>query len=170
MTRTFELLFIDPAVSHIDTLVGHLRPGVEPIMLKPEGSAARQISAALRGRRGLAAVHVIAHGAPGRVSFAAGDWSSETLAKEAEALKSIGRALAVDGELRLWSCETAAGEAGDAFIARLAQATGADVVAARGLVGDAALGGSWELTAAARPPLTPAGVAGYAGVLSTDSW
>jgi Domain of unknown function (DUF4347) len=70
---------------------------------------------------------VIAHGSPGRVSFAAGDWSADTVDQEADDLAAIGRALAASGDLRLWSCDTAAGVAGTAFVEHLAQATGADI-------------------------------------------
>ena len=34
-----------------------------------------------------------------------------------------------DGELRLWSCKTASGDAGEAFIEALSKAVGADVCA-----------------------------------------
>jgi hypothetical protein len=167
-----EILFIDPGVSDIETFLGHLRPEVEAILLDPVRPAARQMAAALAGERDLAAIHIIAHGAPGRVDFAAGQWSAETLADDAEDLTAIGQALAASGDLRLWSCRTAAGPAGAAFVAGLTQASGADTAAATGLVGAAALGGVWQLTvhcgcASARPPLTAAGVSAYAGVLVT---
>jgi hypothetical protein len=165
-----EIVFIDPAIADIATIAGNLRPGVAAVLLDSARPAARQIAAALAGHRGLAAVHVIAHGAPGRVGFAAGDWSAATLDAEAEDLASIGHALAAAGDLRLWSCDTAAGPAGAAFIAHLAQAACAAIAAATGRIGAAALGGAWELTAAARPPLTAAGVAGYAGVMAIRTW
>jgi len=76
----------------------------------------------------------------------------------------------MDGGLRLWSCRTAAGPAGTAFVADLAQASGAGIAAATGLVGAAARGGGWELTAAARPPLTAAGVAAYEGAMALKTW
>ena len=150
-------------------------PGVEARVLDPATPAAQQIAAALADRRDLAAVHVIAHGAPGEVNFASGDWSVATLEDDAEDLAAIGRALAEDGELRLWSCDTAAGAAGTAFIEALAQATGADVAASTGRIGAAALGGTWDLAAfahraPARPPLTAAAMAAYAGVLATKTW
>src|SRR5207253_6248918 len=49
------------------------------------------------------------------------------------------------------------------------------ITAATGLVGAAALGGGWELTARfapaeVKPPLTQSGVAGYAAVLATRTW
>ena len=76
-----EILFVDPSVSDIATILSGLRPEVEAIVLDSSRPAARQIAEALRGRRGLDAVHVIAHGAPGRVRFAAGEWSATTLGK-----------------------------------------------------------------------------------------
>ena len=80
-----ELLFVDPSVSDIGTLLGCLRPEVEAIVLDAVRPAARQMAATLSGRRGLHAVHVIAHGAPGRIAFVGGEWSAETLAGEADA-------------------------------------------------------------------------------------
>ncbi len=69
-----EILFVDPLVPDLGSVLGNLRPEVEAIMLDRRSPAARQIAAALEGREGLDAVHVMAHGAPGRVSFAAGEW------------------------------------------------------------------------------------------------
>ena len=172
MAYVSEILFVDPSVDDIETILRGLRPGVEAKVLYPATPAARQIAQALEGFQDLDAVHVIAHGAPGRVSFAAGEWSAETFEHEAEDFAAIGRALAVDGELRLWSCDAAAGAAGAAFIKALAEATGADVAASTGRIGAAALGGNWKLTASSRrpapqPPLTPSGISAYVGTLPT---
>jgi hypothetical protein len=48
----------------------------------------------------------------------------------------------------LWSCETGRGARGAAFLAALAQASGASVAAATGRVGGAALGRGWALDGA----------------------
>ena len=86
-------------------------------------------------------------------------------------LARIGLALAADGEIRLWVCEAAAGDKGAAFIDALARNIGVPVAASAGRVGAAAHGGSWTLDARASgpvlPPLTPEGIAAYAGVLAT---
>src|SRR5271165_5474429 len=71
-----EVLFLDPTVSDLASIFGGLRPEVDAVVLDRFRPAARQIAAALAGRRDLKAVHVIAHGAPGRVSFASGEWSA----------------------------------------------------------------------------------------------
>ena len=68
MTRTTEILFVDPRVDDIATLLAGVRPEVEPILLDAERPPARQMAEANPGRAGLGAVHVVAHGAPGRCS------------------------------------------------------------------------------------------------------
>ncbi|ESY78257.1 hypothetical protein X740_21750 [Mesorhizobium sp. LNHC221B00] len=169
--RASELLFVDPSVSDLDTILRNLRPGVEAIVLDTERPAARQMARALEGRGGLDAVHVIAHGAPGRVSFAAGEWSLETLEDDQVDLATIGHALGGSGELLLWSCNAGAGAAGIDLIDVLSHSAGAPVAAANDVVGSQALGGDWKLNvrtgdAAARPPLTEVGVMSYAAVLA----
>jgi hypothetical protein len=149
MAHRSEILFVDPSVPDLDTILGNLRPEVHAVVLDERWPAARQIAAALEGREGLHAVHVIAHGAPGRVIFSSGDWSSETLEGAVEEFAAIGRSLAAHGDLRLWSCETALGKLGEAFIETLSEAAGADVSAATARVGAAGLGGAWELSARA---------------------
>jgi Domain of unknown function (DUF4347) len=121
--RVSEMLFVDASVDDLETILGNLRPGVEAVVLDRAAPPARQIAVALHGVRGLDAVHVIAHGAPGRVSFAAGHWSVETVENEPDDFAAIGRAIAVHGDLRLWSCRTGAGVPGGRFAARLARAT-----------------------------------------------
>jgi hypothetical protein len=145
MAHVSEMLFVDQSVDDLETILGGLRPAVKAIVLDPAASIARQIAVALDGRHDLDAVHVVALGALGRVNFSSGDWSLATLEDDAEDLGAIGRSLAEDGELQLWSCDAAAGTAGAAFIAALSEATGAGVAASTGRIGAAALGGTWHL-------------------------
>ena len=125
MTPHSEILFIDPAVDDIGTLLNGLRPEVKAFVLDPARPAARQMARLLEGRGKLDAVHVIAHGAPGRISFGGGDWTTDTLENEAEDLGRIGLALAEGGGLRLWSCYAGAGDEGQAFVEGMRLAAGA---------------------------------------------
>ena len=168
-----EILFLDSGVSDFSAVLQHLRPGVGAIVLDAERPAARQMATAVEGRAGLQAIHVIAHGAPGRVAFASGDWSSGTLADEASDLAMIGGSLDEDADLRLWSCRTGAGFEGSDFIVSLSRAAGRAVAAASHDVGAQALGGFWELNlrtegAEAQPPLTEVGMGIYAGILIAE--
>jgi hypothetical protein len=166
MARASEFVFVDPSVSDLDTMLRCFRPEVEAIVLDAARPPARQIASALEGFAGLDAVHVIAHGAPGRVNFGSGKWSAETLEEEAADLAAIGGALESDGDLLLWSCCTGEGSSGRAFVTALSRATGAPVVAATTHLGQTSLGGRWELTATAKPPLTAAGIVSYSGTLA----
>src|SRR5205085_6591583 len=116
---------------------------VEAVVLDPAGDALSQIAAALRPHRDLATLHIIAHGRPGEVRFSAGALSRDTIAAHARALAQIGAALAEDGTIALWSCETARGEAGRAFVEALSEATCAEMRASSGAVGHRDLGGRW---------------------------
>jgi hypothetical protein len=173
--RVSEMLFVDASIDDLATILGNLRPGVEAVVLDRAVPPARQIAVALHGVRGLDAVHVIAHGAPGRVSFAAGLWSVETVENEPDDFAAIGRAIATHGDLRLWCCHTGAGIPGGRFAARLARATGVRVATASGLVGATARGACWNAAcgreaADARPPLSARGLATYSGILTLKLW
>src|SRR5262245_55953085 len=128
------------------------------------------MACAVRGRKGFETIHVIAHGRAGEVGFAAGALSLESLAGYAADLGAIGRALGDHGELLLWSCDTAAGARGSAFLEALESATGAEVRAATGIIGSPLRGGKWRLdnSSAVAAPLTADGMASYAGVLAAQ--
>src|ERR1700722_13376893 len=166
-----EIAFIDPAISDVRVLLAGLSPDVQPIMLNAADPAPRQMAAALSGRAGLDAIHIIAHGAPGEVRFAAGVLSANSVNQHAADLAALGSAVGQNASLMLWTCETGQGERGQDFVAALASSSGAQVAASRRLVGAAARGGCWELdtvctAAPVRAPLTAAGAAAYAGVMA----
>jgi hypothetical protein len=172
---TTEVAFIDPAVADVDVLLGGLRSEVEPILLNATEPAPRQMASALAGRRDLEAIHIIAHGAPGEVSFAAGALSADSVDEHGADLAALGARLGPNASLMLWTCETGQGARGQDFVAALASASGAQVAAATRLVGAAARGGCWELDIAcvaplARAPLTAAGAAAYAGLMVPRTW
>jgi hypothetical protein len=176
MFKAREIAFIDPMVADIDVLLAGIRPDVEPIVLRPAEDAVKQIARAVEGRDGLEAIHIVAHGEAGAVHFMSGTLSRANVDAHADDLAAIGGTLD-RGELRLWTCETAQGEKGAAFVAALACATGAQVAASTGLVGSAAKDGRWELDARAESPralapLTAAGIAAYRSVLgpSISNW
>ena len=75
------------------------------------------------------------------VSFAAADWSSETLDFSSDDFAAIGRALPMRTAIfNLWSCRAGAGAKGAEFIADLALSTGAAIAAAGHLDVIAAMG------------------------------
>jgi hypothetical protein len=174
VTYLNEIAFIDPNVSYIETLIAGFRPEVEPVLLNATESAPRQMARAIAGRSGLSAIHVIAHGAPGEVQFAAGTLTVENIEDHEGELSAISRALGANARLLLWSCETGYGKRGAALLDALVGATNAHVAASTGRVGAAAFNGRWELDASAsaisaHAPLAASGMAAYPGVLATKN-
>ena len=143
-----EIAFIDPKVDDLKSLLAGIQPDVEVFMLTADEPALRQMARAVDGRDGLDVIHVIAHGQPGEVSFAAGALSRATINQYGNDLTKIGVALN-GGQLLLWSCETGRGAEGDNFVKMLALSTGAKIGTSTGLIGAAARGGQWELDAQA---------------------
>ncbi|MGH6734564.1 MAG: DUF4347 domain-containing protein [Methyloceanibacter sp.] len=169
-----EIVFVDSNIASLNTLLSGVRPDLQKVVLSPGRSALGEIADALRGRTGLEAIHIVAHGAPGEVQFASGTLTRHGLGDHAAELATIGQALAAGGRLLLWSCETGQGERGREFVAALEELVGADILAAAGLVGSPWRGGSWELPqaqagAAAHPPLTAAALSAYPGIMQDDS-
>ena len=174
MRQVSEVVFIDPTVARLDDLASGLRPDVEAVIIDGSEPAIRQMARALTGRTDLSAIHILAHGDAGEVSFGSGRVSLENLPTHAADLAAIGRSLGEEGGIRLWTCRTGEGARGAAFVAALSRATGAEVAAATGLVGSSELGGRWALdisTAvdAPLPPLTLQGIDKYVGVMPAPS-
>ena len=168
-TTKREIAFIDRNVDDLITLLAGIRPDVEPILLSDDEPAPRQMARAVKGRPGLDAIHVIAHGGPGEVSFGAGALSLDSLDEYAAELAEVGQMLR-DGVFNLWSCRTAQGEHGAAFVDALGRASGAQVAASTQLVGAAVLGGTWQLERSSerlvRAPLSEAGLEIYGSVMA----
>ena len=167
-----EVAFIDPAIDDLPGFLAGLRPDIEAVLLSPSQNALPQIAKELRRRGELEAIHIVAHGAPGQVSFSSGALTLETVEEHAADLAKIGAALDVNGSLLLWSCETGSGGRGSAFIRALSSATRVDVVSTKYPVGSPSMGGSWEIyarRATAQAPLTPEGMATYAGLMANNN-
>lgn len=172
MSTLKEIVFIDPNVADLNTLLTGMRSDVDTVLLTGAEPAMLQIARVVQGREALAAIHIIAHGHPGEINFDSGTLSLETLNEHSADLAGIGQALAKDGDVLLWSCHTGAGERGASFIAALAQRLGTVIAAATDLVGAAILGGCWQLdkqigTVTARVPLTAKGQVSYSGTMTT---
>jgi len=93
ITTKREIAFIDRNVDDLGTLLAGMRADVQPILLSDDEPAPRQMARAVQGREGLEAIHVIAHGRPGGVSFGAGALTLDTRGECAREFAEIGRTL-----------------------------------------------------------------------------
>jgi Ca2+-binding RTX toxin-like protein len=143
-----SLVFIDFRIQDQETLVRQFDPSIEVYLIDGSSGGLDQIAARLQGRTGIDAVHVVSHGSDGTLLLGASLISGDDLAALADPLKSIGQSLSAGGDILLYGCNVAAGQAGLEFIGGLARLTGADVAASNNLTGATAGGGDWALEVA----------------------
>jgi VCBS repeat-containing protein len=146
-----ELVLIDGGIRDLEVLLDGI-PGsreegraVEVVALDPGRSGIEQISEALAGRRGLDAVHIVAHAIPGALRIGGSSIELDDLAASEDAVRAWGESLTPGADILLYGCDLAAGEEGRELVRAVARWTGADVAASTDRTGAAGLGGNWIL-------------------------
>ncbi|MBF0297013.1 MAG: DUF4347 domain-containing protein, partial [Magnetococcales bacterium] len=143
---TLEVAYVDAAhVADLSRLASLVRPGVEVVRVAGDRDGWRAMAEDLQGRSGLTAVHVVGHGAAGKMTLGNASLDANGLEAHKDDLTAIGQALTGDGDLLLYGCDTGRGESGRILVDNLARLTGADVAASTDPTGSARLGGNWTL-------------------------
>lgn len=147
-----EILFADSRVESISFLLERRRDDVRVVLVSEDQDAHAMLADALA--EAPKAIHILAHGEPGRVLLGA---------QPIDAASLLDRCWPEAGntDILIHACRVAEGDAGRRFIDRLAAATGARVGASSQPVGHVALGGTWVLDAATAPVRTPSLFAGH---------
>ncbi|MFG6456458.1 DUF4347 domain-containing protein [Pelomonas nitida] len=140
-----EIVFVDTRVPNYQKLVDAVAPGVDVVLLDTHSDGVQQIADALATRHDIDAVHIISHGDDGLLLLGSGPLFNGNVDRYTGQLATIGHALKADGDIRLYGCDVGAGTEGAAFLAKLADVTGADIAASTDGTGTAARGGNWDL-------------------------
>lgn len=139
-----ELVFIVDNVGDAEALRAAVPVGAEVHLLDGHGDALAQMARLLAGRQNLDAIHLISHGAEGRLELGTTALDTASLADRQAALAGVGASLAPGGDLLLYGCSVAADRT---LVEALARITQADVAASTDATGASALGGNWTLEA-----------------------
>jgi len=162
------LVFIDPAVDDYQSLVKGVVANAEVIVLDSQRDGVEQITEALRDRPTPESTHIVSHGSPGALYLGNSQLNLRNLAHYADDLAGWAAP-----QLLLYGCNVAAGDAGSEFIETLSTLTGAAIAASTSPIGNAALGGNWQLDVSpfhqGTVPFAPEVIAGYAGILMADA-
>lgn len=145
-----EVLLYDHSVADVKVLLAGLKPDCGRLPLN--GSPVESLVAAISSPH-LRVLHILCHGAPGRILVDGVTYSNELFevaAANASASSEFFQGRAVDGErqiqINFWSCNVGHGEQGMRFLSKVSSAMNAQVNASEGKVGPEDLGGSWELS------------------------
>ncbi|MET1117158.1 MAG: Ig-like domain-containing protein, partial [Comamonas sp.] len=137
-----EIIFVDSRVKDVETLLKGFPPNAQVFYLQAGEDGLAQMAEVLGQQGDVGAVHVLGHGSEGQLWLGNTFMDSSTLAGHSDALAAIGRGLTADGDLLVYACNLAQGEAGTQFVASLAALTGADVAASNNRTG---ADGDWDL-------------------------
>lgn len=141
-----QIVFIDAGVESAEDLVSSVPSGAQVVFLDSRRDGVGQIAAALEGRSGISAIHILAHGGEGELQLGSTTLTAGSIAgAHADEMNVIRQALSGEADILVYGCDFAAGEDGAAAVAALADATGADVAASTDATGAAGLGGDWDL-------------------------
>ena len=135
------IIFIDASVSGYERLLGTLPADSEIVIIDQGQDGIAQITAALSGKTGVGAIHVISHGESGTLQIGSSVLTDTSLPRFASQIQSWSTALAPGANILLYGCDVASNPAGQSLVQSIASLTGAAVAASTHLVGDAALGG-----------------------------
>jgi autotransporter-associated beta strand protein/VCBS repeat-containing protein len=168
-----EVVFVDTSVKDYKTLEAGIRDGVAIVEIDGAKDGLAQIAKWAQTHSGYDSISILGHGSQatlnlGTTALTSASLGSATVQSE---LAEIGEALTVDGDLMLYGCDIASGSSGEAFIAALADATGADVAASSDATGAAAKGGDWVLEKTAGTLESQAfNVTDYSGLLTETTF
>ena len=140
-----NIFFIDSRVADYQNLIAQFGAGTEWHLLNAEQDGIEQMQRLLEGRTGLDSIQIVSHGSVGTLYLGSTVLNSGNLGSYQSQLQTIGASLSATGDLLLYGCDVAQGEAGLQFIDSLAQMTGADVAASTDPSGSQVLGGDSAL-------------------------
>jgi Domain of unknown function (DUF4347)/Bacterial Ig domain len=174
-----EIVFIDAQVPDLQALVAGVNPGTEVVLVSPNSDGVQQIADFLSSNPdpNLTTIDIVGHGQAGELTLGSTSLTDANLAGDAQALATIGQALAPGGEIAIYGCDVAQGVVGQQFIADLAADAGGVRVAASTqdigtLQGTNATFENWSLDYSSfgaldtSTPFTAAALAGYQGLLA----
>ncbi|RFC66850.1 DUF4347 domain-containing protein, partial [Mesorhizobium denitrificans] len=141
-----EIVFVAGDIEDKDSLIASFGKDVEVVTLDPTKDGVEQIAAALKGRTGIEAIHILSHGGEGQLSLGTASLTADSMQGEyLDELTVIGHALSADGDILIYGCDFTAGDAGLRAAIVLGGITGADIAASTDTTGHVDLGGDWDL-------------------------
>ncbi|MCT7967673.1 DUF4347 domain-containing protein [Laspinema sp. D1] len=160
-----QLVIIDPGVTDYQSLISVIPPKTEIYILDPNLEGIAQIGAILGNFNDIEALHIISHGADGKIHLGNSTLDNSNLDSYRTQLQQWQQALSPNADLLLYGCDIAATEIGKTFIAQLAHLTGVDVAASENLTGK---GGDGVLeTQVGNIETTPLSLANYEYTLAS---
>jgi len=134
--------FIDSRVSNLNYILGQVATDTLWFVIPADQNGIEFVVQTLSAYESVETVHLVSHGGDGFLTLGSCTLDIESIDAYSVELAGIGSALSQDADLLLYGCSVAQTDAGEQFVAALAESTGADVAASDDLTG---IGGDSEL-------------------------
>jgi large repetitive protein len=139
-------IFVDTNVTGYDLLIQEWQGRGTIVLIDGNSDGVDQILSALNGQENVEAIHIVSHGEIGSFRLGSSTITADLIASDTSGrFAAIGAHLSAQGDLLIYGCDTGQGEAGQALLNALAQATDADVAASLDDTGYVMRGGNWAL-------------------------
>ncbi|MFM6405747.1 MAG: DUF4347 domain-containing protein, partial [Microcystis sp.] len=142
-----SVVFLDAGITDYQTLQAGVIPEVATVILTPNQDGIEQITAFLQQNPQITTIHLISHGAPGCLYLGNCQLNLTNIYDYRQQLQNWAKI----NRILLYGCQVAAGDAGEEFIEKLHQLTGATVMASATPTGSSRGGGNWELEVIVSP-------------------
>ncbi|MDY7024667.1 MAG: DUF4347 domain-containing protein, partial [Cyanobacteriota bacterium] len=170
MSTTYKtVICVDSHVEDYHNLISHALPETKIIVLNKVQNGITQITEAIANLASIKSLYLLTHGSPGCLQLGNLELNLGNISRYTQQIQAWRQAFSADGEILLYSCNVAAGK-GLSFVQHLAQLTQTKIAASCRRVGNAALGGDWNLDITvgevkSSPPFEPRVLAAYPGIL-----
>ncbi|MGM8228467.1 Ig-like domain-containing protein [Cellvibrio sp. ARAG 10.3] len=144
-TQARELVLVDANVQDKHLILKQVKPGIDIVEIKNADGGVEALVQALKGYKNLHAVHIVAHAEAGVMYLGGHQIDKQTLLENIPGFAAINQAVREGGDLLLYGCDLAQGEAGEDLLDVLKQNTHVDVAASVDKTGNEILGANWDL-------------------------
>ena len=103
-SKRHEVLFVDPGVYGVSTLLAGLRSDIDVVSLPERGDPIAAIALHMAGRRNIYALHILSHGTSGALALSSQRIDAAALAARPSLTATIRDALYADAEIVLYGC------------------------------------------------------------------
>lgn len=142
--ESHELAVINPSVMDAEKILDDLGENVDVLVLDNDSDPLEQMNDYLDSRNmQYDAIHIISHGDSGFFVLNGRIIDNDYADQHKAGLAELGSHMTADGDLMIYGCSLADGEAGQMLVAKLAEYTGADVAASKDTTSNS--GGNWQL-------------------------
>lgn len=139
-----SIIFLDDQITDADVLKNAASNDAEIVLLDRSSPLMDQLQSVLGAREGIREIHLVTHGASGKLYLGDQVFDATALTQHSVELQQMMRGCVPGADFLIYGCDVGAGSAGRDFVRQWARVTGLDVAASNNRTGSR-IGSDWIL-------------------------